>query len=171
MFKFLLLSIFVLFASAHISSVGNATTPTGQLLQGICDTLNITANDTEVDQCGDVPLIQDIEKLVDDLNHAIPNPFAIIADAKAIYGDYTQMKAECPEVAAAFGVYFTNLTAAWDNSPLKTVEHILDNIKNNAGQSGKDILAFGEDIVEQQYYQSGQEFGDLIEIFMIGYTN
>lgn len=169
MFKFILLSAFVIFASANFAYVGNATTPTGELLQGVCDTLSI-ANDTDVDQCGDVPLVQDIEKLVTDLNQTIPNPLALIEDATAIFKDYQAMNASCPEVASAFGTYFANFTTAFDNAKLKTVEHVLDNIKNNFAVFGEDVADFIEDIHGNDYYSAGQAFGGIIQIAMIGYT-
>ena len=179
MYKLVLLSIFVALAAARIGQVrhwpfpihagyGNSTTKLGQVIEGFNDYFHIE-NDTDIDNCADIPLIRDLNKTFTDLNASKPNPIALVSDVIALYNDYHKIKNTCPQVAASLETFFGNFTTACRQEPKKTAEKVGLNIAGHAVEFRALIKQFLEDYNSAKYYQTGQDIGNITSIMLAGY--
>ncbi len=175
MYKLIILAIFVALASARIghwsipAKYGNATGPLGLVLEGYNDFFKIE-NDADLDKCANVPLLQDINKTLIDLNATHPNPIALVADVVSLYSDYNKIKASCPQVAAGYQVFFSNFTTAAKKDPKGTLQQVVDNVTGNEDNFRKWIAQFGDDYKANQFYQAGQDLGQVTKIALAGYV-
>ena len=174
MFKFVLLSLIVAFASAHffnsafLSESGDG--PLAELLQGFNDYLNID-NDANLDNCTDIPLIHDLNKTLHDANATIPNPIAIVADVYAVYNDYHKIETNCPEVAGVYDKFFSKFNESIHDDPKQTLTRVYKNIAANLTGVRIEASQSAEELKVGEYYQAGGNFAQLVSILLDGYLD
>ena len=172
--KLILLAVFVAVASARIghwpifSGVGNATNPTGLVIEGFNDFFQIY-NDTDIDKCANIPLLADINKTLTDLNATHPNPVALIEDAVHLYGDFNKLKASCPQVASIFRSFFSTFITAMQKSPKNTTLTVIKNVASHQAEFQGLISQGSAEYNAGQYYQAGYTLGNVTSIVLDGY--
>ena len=167
MFKLALFCIIITLSSASVV-VRDDPSDLADLLNGFNDYLNIDSQ-ADLDKCADIPLIEDINKTLFDLNATIPNPVALVKDVYDIYHDYQAIRENCPEVAEVYDKYFSNLNQSIHDDPKKVAEKVYDNLKANLTGVAEDASAAAEDIKSEQYYNAGTSLGELTAVLLAGY--
>ena len=177
MFKVLLLTIFVIAASAkfihlpkwaHVQVHDNKTNPLTLFLSGFNDELKI-ANGQDLDKCVSIPLLKDINKTLTDLNQTKPNYLELVADVLALYADFQNIKKTCPQVASVYEAYFSNFTKEAQANPPKTFIHIVENVAYDAQNFSHHVKTAQVDYEKGNYYSSGTEVADCAKIALKGY--
>ena len=175
MFKFVLLSLVMAIASAHFFnptflSIENTDGPLAELLQGFNDYLNID-NDADLDKCADVPLVHDLNKTVHDANATTPNPLALVADVYAVFNDYKEIKASCPEVASVYDKFFGKFNQSIHDDPKQTLVRVYNNIVGNFTGVRIEASQSAQELQVGEYYQAGGNIAQLVAILLDGYLD
>lgn len=166
MFKYLLLALLALSATSFLLPLEAG--PMTELLEGFNAQLNVE-NAADLDKCADIPLIHDINKTIHDLNTSNPNPIALVADVVALFGDYSSIKASCPEVAQSYEEYFSNFTQSMHQDPSQTFQTLYNNVLDNFDSIQQDIADYADDFKAENYYQAGEDFGKIVQVALEGF--
>ena len=169
MIKALILSIFVVFASARIGHlINNNSSSLTQFLTGFNDELKITSP-KDMDKCADVPLIHDIMKALNDLKLIPPKFIHLVQDGIHIYHDVKTMEKSCPDVAKVYEDYFQNFTDHAFKNPQKTFAHVVSNVGHNAKSFSKHVVTAEIDLQKGNDYSAGKEVADATAIALKDY--
>jgi len=167
MFKHILaLSLCFLIASAMTSAP--ETGEVGAFLNGLNNELKVES-EADFEKCADVPLIADINKTFHDLNTSSPNPLTLAEDALSLYSDYTEVKAQCPPVAAVYEAYFAKFTAAINSDPAGTLLKAFQNALGNWTAIQAAAIQGLEDLGTKNFYGAGQDFGKILKLTLEGW--
>jgi len=177
MFKFLVLALFVVCSSAfvnfrRIQALVHSTNPnfTLQFIQGFNHQLKIDS-DVNFNNCTNIPIINDLNKTLHDLNKTNISYAIIAEDVYRLYKDSNGIKKYCPQAEATYGAYFANFSSSVKSNPKQTWSNVWKNVNGNWEQFLDLIAKLETDFQKELGYQSGVDFGSLVAIALKGYIN
>jgi len=169
MFKSILLSLFIVFASSTvIASPDLDIKDLTEFLIGFNDQLQIES-EKDLEKCTNFPLVKDISKLIKDLQESSPNPLDLVQDILNLYNDYNKIKTNCPETLESYEKFFSKFADSLKDNTGQTLLVVVENVIGHMTSVIADVKTLETDFQTQEYNAAGSELGQIVAMALAGY--
>ena len=166
MFKaILLISLCVIFVTATISPQAK----TAQFLVGLTSGLNIETTQ-KFEECVDVPLVAEVEKIINELKSQKINPIQLLQDVTAMYKDVEAVKLNCAEALQAYENYFSDFESSLKQNRYATLFDVGNNVLNQYGAILNATQQIQKDFNTSNFANAGIVASVIIQDALAGYV-